>query len=67
MDDFQSTPLVNTELLRKTYQVTYSHGSLARFPTRKILDECIKKYFNTNIEVSIDTFTEITGKVRVQH
>ena len=43
MDNFQSTPLVNTKLTRRAYLVTYSQADLAKFPTRKKLGKCIKK------------------------
>ena len=56
MDNFQSTPLVNTRLARRTYLVTYSQAKLAKFPARKKLSKCIKKHYSIG-----------SGKVRVQH
>ena len=56
IDDFQSTPLVNTRPARITYLVTHSQADLTKFPTRKEFGKCIKKHFNIG-----------SGKVRVQH
>ena len=46
MDDFQEDQMVNTNVGRRTYLVTYSQADLSKYPSRKEFGEMIKRYFD---------------------